>query len=392
MPPDEPPIYFRAVASRGAAAPCDGFSDPVVFDLAGFTTTGDIPLLLAHARFAVCGRAFLELIDKELVAWGVLLRDRWPGQAVLGALAGGIEWACSIGVAKDGFEYEHITDGPTVWFNKKGYARPIVAVRKFRVAEISLTLNPAESGTSVVFGGRLASPDEAANVSNSKNPCIPPRMAGRSSKQKELRPMDPVFHDHRGQPWRIDLRSAPAADMATKILKLAAEPEGFMTLLTRPDVLAAVIPILARGPDGEFGSCDSGFMAWLSNPEGDWYEKVVGALAEAVVASYRYDARVVALVGHATAIALGDIDPTVPVFAEPVALELEDQAATMPGWSRCYIDPTVPEAAEPDTVFAEPDPAEPDTAEPDTDEPSASSIMVQGRCAALPADGSGAIR
>jgi hypothetical protein len=310
MPEPPPPIYFHAVASRGRPVWDDDSAINLVLDPAGCVpiqpADGGIPLLISHAPYAVAGYVgIVEAGDGTLNAWGFLHQNRWEGQAVLNAILGGVQWRCSIGVKAAGFECTCSAgdDGPIAGAPRQDHDTPLTIVKRFELAEISLTLTPADPDTRITFGGRFLSADEVANVSISENASISPRLAGLSY-DGEPRPMNAFFRDHRGCTWQIDL-SRPGDAVADNLLKLAAQPDGFASLLARPTALAVVLPFLVHGPDGELGSDDIGLRAWLRDPNSTAFEVVVGPLAESIVAFYDYHDSVVDLISKAVNAALG---------------------------------------------------------------------------------------
>ena len=151
------PRRFSILAYSGGTLSVEGFSLPVVVDLAGLDTSATIPILIDHTKSVEATLGLTDSITNDgrsLTLTGLVTGQSPLTQQVLAQAAAGHQWQASIG-AMVGDTIE-VAAGQSVEVNGQTFAGPIIVARRSILRETSVLPMGADPTTSVNLAAKSA--------------------------------------------------------------------------------------------------------------------------------------------------------------------------------------------------------------------------------------------
>lgn len=151
------PRRFAILAYSGGLLPVDGFSSPVVVDLAGLETPNQIPILIDHTKSVEATLGVTDSISnngKSLKLGGVVTGVSPLAQTVLAQAVAGHTWQASIGAMV--IESEEVAPGRSAEANGQTFVGPVIIARRSVLRETSVLPMGADSTTSVNLAASAA--------------------------------------------------------------------------------------------------------------------------------------------------------------------------------------------------------------------------------------------
>lgn len=151
------PRRFRILAYSGGTLRVDGFSLPVVVDLAGLTADTAVSVVLDHETTTGATLGQTDAITnngRSLTLTGTVTGQSDRVQQVLAQSDAGHSWQASIGASVE--QTEQIPPGQTVAVNGQTFTGPIIVARKSVLRETSVLPVGADSTTRVNLAARAA--------------------------------------------------------------------------------------------------------------------------------------------------------------------------------------------------------------------------------------------
>jgi len=148
---------FAILAYTGGTLQVDGWSAPVVVDLAGLETPNQIPILIDHKKTVEATLGLTDSISnngKTLKLGGVVTGVSAIAQSVLAQADVGHLWQASIGILA--IEEEEVGPGQTAEANGQTFVGPVIILRRSVLRETSILPMGADSKTSVNLAASAA--------------------------------------------------------------------------------------------------------------------------------------------------------------------------------------------------------------------------------------------
>lgn len=161
----------------GAPMQVEGFSHPVIVDLAGVTLAEPITALMNHDEQRILGQGTAKVTPEGIFATGTLMSDGPDAMSVVTLSKNGFKWQASIGASVN--RRESLKPGEKALVNGREVTGPMVIARESLVHEISFVRRGADSQTSaLVAGKKTAMADDVNNGDELSAAMEPARLEG----------------------------------------------------------------------------------------------------------------------------------------------------------------------------------------------------------------------
>lgn len=218
------PHRFSILAYTGGPLPVTGFSLPVVVDLAGLETPGNVPILLDHQNTVEDTLGVTDTITNDgqsLILAGPVTGVSAKVQGVLQQGAAGHQWQASIGARI--IEEIEVKAGESVEVNGRVQTGPFILARRAVLRETSVlpmgadgatAVNLAAAAAAMIRGAAVSFEDWLKELGLSLNNMTPENQA-TLMKAWEMKSAPPVQAEEQMDPEKKAMAAMPTEEKPT---------------------------------------------------------------------------------------------------------------------------------------------------------------------------------